>query len=453
MVNPKRVRLLQKGEDKKGTVVYWMSRDQRVHDNWALLFAQYISDKKKEPVAVVFNLVQDFLDATIRQYGFMLKGLEETERELKKYNIPFFLLIGDPGNEIPEFLKRINASVLIADFDPLKIKRIWKRDVAGKINLPFYEVDAHNIVPALYVSDKEEFAAYTIRSKIYKALPEFLEEYPDLKKQKTSEYLSSDPIDWSNITSGLKIDFSVGELNRIKPGSSASAKMLDDFLDNRFENYEFDRNDPSKNGQSNLSPYLHFGQISAQRIALNVQKHNGKKESEKAFLEELIVRKELSDNFCYFNKNYDSFNGFRDWAKESLLKHKADKREFIYTKEQFEKAGTHEDLWNAAQRELVSTGKLHGYMRMYWAKKILEWTNTPEYAMKIAVYLNDKYSLDGRDPNGYTGCAWSIGGIHDRPWFERKVFGMIRYMNRNGASKKFDIKGYIKKINDERTKI
>jgi deoxyribodipyrimidine photo-lyase len=443
LINPKRIRLLQKGEDKKGPVVYWMSRDQRTHDNWALLFSQQIANER-EPVVVVFNLVPEFLDAAIRQYGFMLKGLEETEKELKKYNIPFYLLMGEPQNTLPEFLKEVNASVLVADFDPLKIKRIWKRDVAKKIDIPFYEVDAHNIVPAFYVSDKEEFAAYTIRPKIHKALPEFLEEYPNLEKQKSSEALSSDKIDWGEIPAKIKVDFSVKEVGWIKPGPKSSLKILDDFLEKKFDSYSENRNDPTKDGQSNLSPYLHFGQISSQRIALNVQKHKGNKKSEEAFLEELIVRKELSDNFCYFNKNYDSFNGFRNWAKESLIKHKDDKREFIYTKEQFDKAETHEDLWNAAQRELITTGKLHGYMRMYWAKKILEWTNTPEYAMKIAVYLNDKYELDGRDPNGYTGCAWSIGGVHDRPWFEREIFGKVRYMNKNGTEKKFDVKAYVK---------
>jgi deoxyribodipyrimidine photo-lyase len=191
---------------------------------------------------------------------------------------------------------------------------------------------------------------------------------------------------------------------------------------------------------------LHFGQISAQRIALETKRFNGNKESEKSFLEELIVRRELSDNFCYFNSKYDSFEGFHDWAKTSLNEHRKDQREFVYSLEEFEQAKTHEDLWNAAQQELLITGKLHGYMRMYWAKKILEWSKSPEEALRTTIYLNDKYELDGCDPNGYTGCAWSIGGVHDRPWFERPVYGKIRYMNRNGAKNKFDIESYIKKI-------
>lgn len=445
-INEKRIRLLQKGIEKKGPVVYWMSRDQRVHDNWALLFAQNLAEEKKVPLVIVFNLHSKFLGAALRQYDFMLKGLKENEGELIDYNIPFFLLEGEPGIEIPVFINKNSIGSLVSDFDPLKIKRIWKRDIAKKINIPFYEVDAHNIVPCLYVSGKEEYGAYTIRPKIFNNLPEFLVEFPNIKKMKKVESISSEDINWERIEGSLKIDESVKKVDWIRPGSYEALEMLTYFLDTKFDNYTKDRNTPVKDGQSNLSPYLHFGQISAQRVALQVQKANGDKESEKSFLEELIVRRELSDNFCYYNRNYDSFNGFKDWAKESLSKHKNDKREFIYSLEQFEKAETHEDLWNAAQMQMVKTGKMHGYMRMYWAKKILEWSVSPEKAMKIAIYLNDKYELDGRDPNGYTGCAWSIGGIHDRAWNERNIFGKIRYMNKNGAQRKFDVKKYINKF-------
>jgi len=445
MINEKRIRLLQKGDETNGPVVYWMSRDQRVHDNWALLFAQKLALEKKKSLVIVFNLFPDFLEATIRQYGFMLKGLQEVEIELSKYSIPFFLTSGKPGEKIPKLIDQLSASILISDFDPLKIKRIWKRDVAKQISVPFFEVDAHNIVPALYVSDKLEFAAYTIRPKIHKALIEFMDEFPSLKKMSKSE-ISTDKTDWEKIKKSIRIDFDVKEVEWIKPGESAALKSLENFLKNKFDHYTGIRNDPTKDGQSNLSPYLHFGQISAQRIALETEKFNGNPESQKVFLEELIVRRELADNFCYFNKDYDSFGGFHSWAKTSLDEHRKDEREFAYTLAQFEQAKTHEDLWNAAQMEMVKTGKMHGYMRMYWAKKILEWTKSPEDAQKIAIYLNDKYELDGRDPNGYTGIAWSIGGIHDRAWFERPVYGKIRYMNRNGAEKKFDINHYIGKF-------
>ena len=337
----------------------------------------------------------------------------------------------------------INASILITDFDPLKIKRIWKRDVSKKIKIPFYDVDAHNIVPCFHISDKEEFAAYTIRPKIHKALPEFLDVMPKIKAMPISNKISSSKINWNSVKNNLKINFDVKEVDWIKSGEDEASKMLQFFIEEKFTRYNEDKNNPTIHGQSNLSPYLHFGQISAQRIALTVEQLCEDSESKKSFLEELIVRRELADNFCYYNKNYDSFDGFRNWAKESLNHHKNDKRDFVYSREQFENSETHEVLWNAAQTELVKTGKLHGYMRMYWAKKILEWSSSPEEAMQIAVYLNDKYELDGRDPNGYTGCAWSIGGVHDRAWGERPVFGKIRYMNFNGAKRKFDVDEYI----------
>ena len=163
-------------------------------------------------------------------------------------------------------------------------------------------------------------------------------------------------------------------------------------------------------------------------------------------LEELVVRRELSDNFCYYNDRYDSVEGFPDCAIQTLRNHREDRRPYAYSLSQLEGAGTHDELWNAAQMEMVKKGKMHGYMRMYWAKKILEWTGSPEEAFEIALYLNNRYELDGRDPNGYAGCAWSIGGVHDRAWFERPLFGKIRYMSYNGCKSKFNVNDYIRQI-------
>jgi len=442
-----RITLLQDGWETNGPVIYWMSRDQRVHDNYALLYAQHLALTKNKPLGVVFTLVPAFLEASIRQYDFMLKGLEQTEKELARFNIPFFLLAGEPHKELPEFIKSNAVSILVTDFDPLKIKLKWKKNVSNKINIPFYEVDAHNIVPCRYVSDKQEFAAYTIRPKIHKHLPEFLTELPELKQMKKQEIFSASPVDWQNTYGKLVVNKEVKPVGWINPGEQNALETLRLFLENKFDRYAEERNDPVMDAQSGLSPYLHFGQISAQRVALEVKNYGGNPASERTFLDELIIRRELSDNFCFYNAYYDSFEGFPEWSKNTLTQHKVDKRGFIYTNREFENALTHEDLWNAAQKELITTGKMHGYMRMYWAKKILEWTNTPRYALNVAIHLNDKYELDGRDPNGYTGCAWSIGGVHDRPWPEREILGKIRYMNRNGAKRKFDIAAYIKKFN------
>lgn len=443
MINEKRVRLLQKGKDKTGPVVYWMSRDQRAEDNWALLFAQRQSEELKSPLVVAFTLAAKFLEAGLRQYDFMLKGLQSTSQLLSSKNISFHLLTGAPETTLPEFLRQIGAAVLVCDFDPLKIKRIWKRDVAKSIDIPFYEVDAHNIVPALCVSHKKEFAAYTIRPKIHKLLPELMDEFPPLKKMKKNSLVEE--TNFQNIISRLEVDKSILPLNNFAAGSEAANQVLHQFLKQNLTRYNSERNDPNAGVVSNLSPYLHFGQISAQRIALLVQRLYPDDENAGAFLEELIVRRELSDNFCYYNPNYDSFEGFDDWAKKTLDLHRNDERESVYSLQQFETATTRETLWNAAQTQLVIEGKIHGYMRMYWAKKILEWSESPEEALRISIYLNDKYALDGRDANGYVGCAWSIGGVHDRAWTERAVFGKIRYMNFNGCKRKFDVDKYIAK--------
>jgi deoxyribodipyrimidine photo-lyase len=443
-MNENRLILQQDGIESCGAVIYWMSRDQRAHDNWALLFAQQLALKRKKELAVIFSLVPEFLSATLRQYDFMLKGLAEVENELKKFSIPFFILSGNPSEEIPKFIEEHNTSNLVTDFDPLKIKRKWKNEVAKRINIPFYEVDAHNIVPCFHVSPKREFGAYTIRPKIHKNLPEFLDGFPKLKKMKSSTEFSSHKIDWEKVYASLKVDKKVKPVDWLEPGAMAAHKVLKRFIENNFDKYSELRNDPNAGVLSNLSPYLHYGQISAQHVASAIN-GLGDHPSAESFLEELIVRRELSDNFCYFNCEYDSFNGFPDWAKKTLNDHRKDEREFIYSLKKFEEAETHEDLWNAAQNELVNRGKMHGYMRMYWAKKILEWSKSPEQALKIAVHLNDKYELDGRDPNGYVGCAWAIGGVHDRAWTERPVYGKIRYMNRNGAKRKFDIEKYISK--------
>lgn len=365
-----RVRLLQAGIEGKGPVVYWMSRDQRAEDNWALEYSLQLAQQHNSFVVVAFSLVPEFMEATRRQYGFMLRGLQTTAELLQNRNIPFILLQGTPDETIPELCSQVSATALVADFDPLKIKRIWKREAAKKISVPFYEVDAHNIVPCLTVSQKEEFAAYTIRPKINKLLPQFLDPLPQSPRQKNvpGDFIAE--VDWQSISAGLKIDESVTEVQWIEAGEKAALQKLDAFLGSGLQKYADDRNNPVLGGQSNLSPYLHFGHLSAQRIALEVLKRfHPTAPGVEAFLEELIIRRELADNFCYYNTAYDSVAGFANWAKLTLEQHAADTREYIYSLEIFEKAGTHDELWNAAQRELLHTGKMHGFMRMYWAKK------------------------------------------------------------------------------------
>jgi deoxyribodipyrimidine photo-lyase len=445
-VYPIRVRSINREQPKKGGVIYWMSRDQRVRDNWALLHAQKLALKAREALAVVFCLVPEFLHATIRQYGFMLRGLEEVEHDLAKRNIPFFLLTGAPEKILPRFLRTNRVGMLVTDFDPLRMKLKWRHVVARIIDIPFSEVDAHNIVPCWAASSKQEYGAYTIRPKIKRLLPEFLTEFSVLKRHPFTWQGKTEPVDWAAARKNLNVDTDVPEVDWLTPGEKAAHKALHRFIQHKLSRYAEDSNNPALDAQSNLSPYLHFGQLSAQRIALLVIKSLIGIKSKGGFLEELIIRRELSDNFCFYNSNYDNVGCFPAWARESLQKHQKDRREYVYTLKEFEEGRTHDNLWNAAQMEMKKRGKMHGYIRMYWAKKILQWSESPGKAMKIAIYLNDKYELDGRDPNGYVGIAWSIGGVHDRAWGERPVFGKIRYMSYNGCRSKFDVEAYIEQI-------
>jgi deoxyribodipyrimidine photo-lyase len=278
-----------------------------------------------------------------------------------------------------------------------------------------------------------------LRPKLRRLLPRFLTEFPIVKKQ--SGMGCAVPIDWAQLLSPPARDPLSAPHAALPSGSAAAQQRLQHFLASGLTRYHETSNNPTLDGQSRLSPYLHFGQISAQRMALEARRFSGP--GPEAFLEQLIIRRELSDNFCWYNPYYDSMDACPAWAQRTLLAHKADPRPYLYSSHDFERARTHDLLWNAAQLEMVDTGSMHGYMRMYWAKKILEWSASPEEAWQIALRLNNRYQLDGRDPNGYTGIAWSIGGLHDRAWQERLIFGKIRYMNSNGCRRKFDIEQYI----------
>ncbi len=445
IVNPKRLYALNHHPPANGPAVYWMSRDQRAADNWALLFAQ--SFVRNRPLQVIFSLAPGFLEAPWRPYAFLLDGLQEVRQDLAAKNISFHLLVGDPGETVPAFITREKAGVLVTDFDPLKLKQHWVRTVARRVSCSFYEVDSHNIVPCRRVSNKQEYAARTIRPKIHRLLPEFLTPLPRLKKEPAlPEPLPGPDMDRGSLADRLRVNTAIAPVAGVPPGAKAARRRLRDFIHYRLSRYHTHRNDPNQQAVSGLSPYLHFGHISAQRIALEVRRAEAPAEAIEAFLEELIVRRELADNFCFYNSQYDNISGFPDWARRTLADHEDDPREYLYTPAELAAGNTHDDLWNAAQLEMVCHGTMPGYLRMYWAKKILEWSPDAAGALATAISLNNTYQLDGRDPNGYTGIAWSLGGVHDRPWQERAVFGKLRYMNQNGCRRKFDVDAYIRRI-------
>lgn len=440
MVDERRVRYLVDQKYSSGPVLYWMQRDQRVQDNWALLFAQQKALEYKVPLFVCFTLDQLLQRKNPRQYMFQLEGLALLQGELEKMNINFLVLEEGYSKSIVQIISDFGIGLLVKDFSPLKDFQKQNKWITNMVGIPSVEVDAHNCVPVWEVSDKQEFAAYTIRPKIHKKIDSFLVDFPLIKKH---------PFSLKKI-SGFRLPKRVAKMSLdFTPGEKAARAQLLKFMSNSLPIYAEKRNDPNAEVQSNLSPYLHFGHISAARVALEIQKNTIDDENQEAFLEELIVRKELSDNFCFYNPQYDSFDGFPSWAQKTLNEHRLDARKYIYSKKDFTDANTHEPLWNAAQTQLVVHGKMHGYLRMYWAKKILEWSRSPEEALSIAIELNDGYSLDGNDPNGFVGVAWSIGGVHDRAWFERDIYGKVRYMNANGAKRKFDTDAYIAMWNEK----
>lgn len=407
-----------------------MSRDCRVQDNWALIFSQKLALKNQIPLHVCFSLVPKFLDATLRQFTFLLEGLQEVQEDLNPLHIEFHLLFGSGGKTIPDFVKTHKIGGVVCDFSPLRVPLAWVEECRKHLpkDVPFVQVDAHNIIPVWETSDKQEYSARTIRGKINKKLGEYLQEFPEVKKHPHGATFKAKQINWKTVYNKLEVDEAVKPVSWAVPGTTGGLKMLNEFLTKRLKIYDAKRNNPNENALSNLSPWFHYGQISVQRAILEAKRLRSRAPvSVDAFCEEAIVRRELSDNFCFYNENYDNFDGLTTWAQKTLNDHRKDKREYLYTRAEFENGHTHDDLWNAAQIQMRNEGKMHGFLRMYWAKKILEWTRDPEEALKIGIYLNDKYNLDGRDPSGYVGvmvseneeggCDWDFGFTRgSSPW-------------------------------------
>lgn len=443
-VDPRRIQKQNTLEYSSGKILYWMNRDMRFQDNWALLRASELAKQYDVELVVCYNLDPEFLGGTVRQLDFKINALKELHTDFEKYNIAFAVLVDSDIECVIDFIKKQKIGYVVTDFAPLRIQKKWLDIIIKKVHAPIEVVDTHNIVPVWEASDKKEFAAYTIRTKINKKLKEFLTDFPKVTKQKERK-TPFQKINFDVILKKAQVNQDVKPITWCKPGEKSAHKVLKKFIQNR-DMYSKERNNPVIDAQSNLSPYLHYGMIAPQRVALEVQKSVIQFDSKKDFLEEVIIRRELADNFCYYEKNYDNPKGFHEFFQKEHERIKKMPREYVYTRAQFERAQTHDDLWNACQTQMIKTGKMHGYLRMYWAKMIFAWSKNVDEAMKIAIYLNDKYELDGRDPNGYTGIAWCIGGVHDRPWFiTNKVFGKLRYMSRGGMNKKFDTKGYVRR--------
>jgi deoxyribodipyrimidine photo-lyase len=444
-----RIQRLNDRELKKGNyVLYWMQQSQRAEYNYALEYAIQQANALGQGVLVGFGLMDDYPEANLRHYTFMLEGLQETQAFLAKKGIKMVIQRGSPV-DVASALGR-KASLIVCDRGYLSHQKAWSTRVARSAVCGVVQVESDVVVPIEVVSNKAEYAARTIRPKIHKHLNDFLVPFKSSVVKKLSLGLKIKSLDLKEVSAvlnKLSLDRSVAPVTQFfKGGTSQGKARFDKFIKKRFKHYVKNRNQPQTDDISHMSPYLHFGQLSPLYLALQIKAVDSRlKEAREAYLEELIVRRELAMNFVNYTPNYDSYACLPQWAQKTLKRHQKDQREYVYTRSQLEGAETHDEYWNAAMREMKITGFMHNYMRMYWGKKILEWSKTPEHAFRITLAINNKYFLDGRDANSYTGVAW-VFGVHDRAWFERPIFGKIRYMAASGLERKCDIRSYIKKV-------
>ncbi len=448
-MHPRRLKTVSSASIKAGSyVLYWMQRSQRVTDNFALEHAATEANRIGLPLRVLFVLTGEFKDANERHYAFLLEGLKSLNASLRELGAEFVIEVGGFADVLPRHLGE--AACLIMDKPYLRELRASRQTVAQaarREGLHAVEVESDLIVPIEAVSDKVEYAARTLRPKLLKALDSYLEEatIPQLKVRRTNEPTIIDEYIETQMEQ-LDVDTSVKKSIYFHGGEREGLKRLETFIDEGLPRYH-ESNDPSKHLTSRLSPYLHFGHLSPLTIHRRVEERAALDgvplKASEAFLEQLFVRRELAHNFVYYQAGYDTFESMTvHWAHQTLREHADDAREHLYTLEELEAADTHDPYFNAAMREMVHTGYMHNYMRMYWGKMIIHWSPSPQAAYETILHLNNKYFLDGRDPNSYAGVAWCFGR-HDQPFKERPVIGKLRPLSAAGLRRKFDIDRYI----------
>lgn len=448
-ITPERIELLNSKSIAPGSfVLYWMQQSQRAEYNHALEYAIGQANELKLPVRVIFGLTEDYPETSLRHYTFMLEGLREIQDALARRGIAMAVRTGDP----PEVAVKAgrDAALLVCDRGYLRHQKRWRSEVADAASCRAVQIESDVVVPVGAVSDKREVAARTIRPKIHRQLGRFLVHLPETRLERRSSPDTWRGLDLDDIDAtlkGLKIDRSVNPVTRFFTGGLSQAKRrFAAFMRNKLEHYKDNRNQLQTDYVSHMSPYLHFGQISPVYLALRVwRRRSTARANAETFFEELVVRRELSMNFVEFSADYDSITCLPSWAADSLNEHRRDSREHLYSAAELERAETHDRYWNAAMLEAKRTGYMHSYMRMYWAKQILRWSRAPEEAFKTTLVLMNKYFLDGRDANSYAGVAWVFGN-HDRPFYDREVFGVVRTMTASGLERKADMDAYVAKV-------
>jgi len=459
-------------------VVYWMIASRRIRFNFALQRAANWSRHLGLPLVIFEALRSDYRWANDRLHRFVADGMADTAGALEGRNVtylPYFESDKGAGRGLLEALAA-DAAVVVTDDFPTFFLPSMVTAAAAKIPVLLEVVDGNGVLP-MAATDREFPTAYSFRRFLQKNLLDHLAAMP-LEDPLAEDLPSPSPLPaattrrWPPATelmlaggddslSTLPIDHSVA-IAPVRGGSLAGEAALRIFLDNRLGRYRDQRNRPEDEVTSGLSPYLHFGHISAHEVFLEIMRRerwtpedvvppsNGRRagwwgvgDNAEAFLDQLITWRELGFNVCHKRSDYDRWESLPDWAIKTLSKHARDRREHVYTIEEFASAATHDPLWNAAQTQLLREGTIHNYLRMLWGKKILEWTSEPREALEVMIELNNRYALDGRDPNSYTGIFWVLGR-HDRAWGpERAVFGTVRYMSSANTARKFPVRAYL----------
>ncbi len=448
MIEDSRLQTLNDAEpDADGRfVLYWMQASQRAEHNHALEYAIEVANDRGEPVVVLFVLIDDFPEGNARSYAFMLEGLAETAKALRDRGIPFVFKLNEIVGTVLDVAK--DASIVITDRGYLAFQRDWRRRVADDVGKRFVQVEANAVVPLEVASTKLESAARTIRPKIQLHVQDYLHalEPRTVETSGANVDLASD-LDPTNVDvclEAIQTDESVPRVSRFIGGTSEGYRHLAHFLRTHLDGYDEHRNEPSKPATSMLSPYLHYGMISPVEAVRRVKASaHGNSADASKFIEELVVRRELANNFVSYEPDYGTWASIPDWAKTTLAEHAGDKRDATYTVQQLEAAETDDPYWNAAMREMLKSGYMHNHMRMYWGKQIVYWIPGGKEAFEIALYLNNKYFLDGRDANSYSNVSW-LFGVHDRPWPVQPGFGKVRSMKPSGLKRKFDPDAYVR---------
>jgi deoxyribodipyrimidine photo-lyase len=456
-VPPERIRRLNERPERSGAdfVLYWIQAYHRAEQSWALTAAVEAANRLNLPLVVYHGLGCTYPHANDRIHRFILEGVAELGERFARRGIRYHFYLRqrltDPNDLVYRLAKR--AALVVTDDFPAFFLPAQTARVAGKLGVAMWSVDSNGIVPLAAIPGAQ-YGAYTLRPKIRRLLPEHLRPVPEPEPKRDSLAVALD-LPESRITratlegdiAGSDIDHGIAPSLVYRGGYREARQRLDRFIAGPLHAYATARNQPGAETTSRLSPYLHFGQISPQEVALAVRDAaHAPRGGRDAFLEELIVRRELGYNFCRFKSNHRSLAALPAWAQATLQAHGGDARPYLYSLEEFEAARTHDYLWNAVQAELLTTGLMFGYYRMYWGKKIIEWSRTPAEAQATMIGLHEKYALDGRNANTYSNILWCLGK-HDRPWFERPVFGKVRYMSLGGMETKTNVAGYVERVN------